>query len=166
MWLTEEWHHWAKRMSNSSHRMLALLFITYFPLPKTVFPSGFTSAALLKCNYLVANLQEKEKQWLLTRGAITVNVTLMPAEQPGTGNIQLERERWVTLVLCFSLGLIKRVDSGAVGNEWQTNAFQRFTTPRRSHKMLFKGVTEECVPAAAAGVRKQEQLLWKNFKGK
>lgn len=60
MWLTEEWHHRAKRMRNSSHRMLALLFITYFPTSKTVFPSGLTSAALLKCNYLLANLQEKK----------------------------------------------------------------------------------------------------------
>lgn len=60
MWLTEEWHYWAKWMSNSSHRMLALLFITYFPMPKTVFPAGLTSAALLKCNYLLANLQEKK----------------------------------------------------------------------------------------------------------
>lgn len=54
------WHYRARRVSNSSHRKLALLFITYFPMPKTIFPSALTSAALFKCNYPPANLQEKK----------------------------------------------------------------------------------------------------------
>lgn len=45
-----------RRVSNSSHRKLALLFITYFP----IFPSALTSTALFKCNYPPANLQEKK----------------------------------------------------------------------------------------------------------
>lgn len=54
--------------------MLALLFITYFPMPKTIFPSALTSVALLKSNYLLVDLQDKKNNDFLTRGAVTGNV--------------------------------------------------------------------------------------------
>ena len=52
-------------------------------MPKTIFPSGLTFAALLKCNYLLVNLQEKKNNDFLTRGAVTANVRLVLHEGPG-----------------------------------------------------------------------------------
>lgn len=122
MWLTEEWHHWAKRMSNSSHRMLALLFITYFPMPKTVFPSGLTSAAaLLKTLLPPGKITGKVKQWLLTGGAVTVDVIVIPlqepAELPTRGTIK-RAESHYSFVL-HQLGLNKI--SGFMKVQWAAN---------------------------------------------
>lgn len=62
-------------------RKLASLSITYFPTPKTIFPSALTSAALFKCNYPPANLQEKKNNDCgPASGAVTGKVGLMGRE--------------------------------------------------------------------------------------
>lgn len=48
--------------ASEQHRKLASLFRSYFPTPKTIFPSALTSAALFKCNCPPASLQEKKKK--------------------------------------------------------------------------------------------------------
>lgn len=94
MWLTEEWHYWAKWMSNSSHRMLALLFITYFPMPKTVFPSGLTSVALLKCNYLLASLQEKKNNDFWPEEPLLWMSNWCSTVLPSRGNIKRDESHY------------------------------------------------------------------------
>lgn len=59
-----------------------LLFITYFPMPTTIFPSAFTSAHLLKSNYRLVNLRDIKNKGSLARGAVTGNVKADPAQEP------------------------------------------------------------------------------------
>lgn len=131
MWLTVEWHYWAKRMSNSSHRMLALLFITYFPTPKNCFPSGLTSVALLKCNYLLANLQEKKNNDFWPEEPLTANVKLMlrksllsSAVLLSRGNIKSDESHY-SFVLA-QLGVNKMCGFMSGSGERQIDMFQHF----------------------------------------
>lgn len=172
MWLTKEWHYWAKWMSNSSHRMLALLFITYFPTPITVFPSGLTSAALLKMQLPTGKFTGKEKQWLLTRGTITVNVKLVLHKPPLSytallrrGNIKRDESHYSFVLPRLRLSkthgfMSYRESIGKVNG--RKDMFQHFKIPHLNHRMLFIGVTGEGVCTVVTCAHKQNDPFGAN----
>lgn len=105
----------------------------------------------------------KEKQWLLTRGAVTVNVKLMPhksplssAVLPSRGNIKRDESHYSFVLAQLGVNKMWWIQGrqGELG-EWQIDMFQHFKIPHWNHRMLFIGVTGECVWMAVTCVRKQ-----------